>query len=230
MIRAAQAPLLLIGAGAQRHHACHALAKFIEQTGIYFVTTQMGKGVVDESDPCFLGTAALSDNDYIHCAIERADLIINVGHDVIEKPPFFMEHGAKKVVHVNFSSAEVDNVYFPQLEVVGDIADAMNRLGRTLGRLTQDFSYFQRVKEHLDAHLREHIDDDSFPLKPQRIVADVRRVLPADGMLALDNGMYKIWFARNYLSHEPHTVLLDNALASMGAGLPSAMEAARLFP
>ncbi|HDR46709.1 MAG TPA: acetolactate synthase large subunit [Geoalkalibacter subterraneus] len=230
MIRAASYPLLLIGAGAQRHQACHALGRFIDETGFYFLTTQMGKGVVDESGPLFLGTAALSENDYIHCAIDRADLIINVGHDVVEKPPFFMEHTGKKVIHVNYSSAEVDNVYFPQLEMVGDIADSIKRLGLVLGRLNQDFSYFHRIKEHLDEHLREKIADASFPLKPQRIVAEVRRVLPSDGILALDNGMYKIWFARNYLTHKPHTVLLDNALATMGAGLPSAMEAARLFP
>ncbi len=230
MIRGARYPLLLIGAGANRNRVCNALREFVAASGLYFFTTQMGKGVVDETGPRYLGTAALSDNDYIHCAIARADLVINIGHDVVEKPPFFMEHGGKKVIHVNFSSAIVDNVYFPQLEVVGDIAASVRRLTAALGPLDRDFSYFQRVKEHLDAHLREKTDDDGFPLKPQRIVADVRRVVPDDGIIALDNGVYKIWFARNYLARHPHTILLDNALATMGAGLPSTMEAARLYP
>jgi acetolactate synthase I/II/III large subunit len=230
MILAARYPLLLIGAGANRNRVSAALSDFVGATGIFFFDTQMGKGVVDETGPQFLGTAALSDNDYIHCAIARADLVINVGHDVVEKPPFFMEHGGKQVIHVNFSSAIVDNVYFPQLEVVGDIASSIRRLTGRVGLIDRDWAYFQRVKAHLDEHLRENVTDDGFPLKPQRIVADVRRVMPDDGILALDNGMYKIWFARNYLVREPQTILLDNALATMGAGLPSAMEAARLFP
>jgi acetolactate synthase-1/2/3 large subunit len=230
MIHKAIHPLLMIGAGANRQRVHKALNGFIEKTGIYFFNTQMGKGVVDERNPCCLGTAALSDDDYIHCAIDRADLVINVGHDVVEKPPFFMEKGGKQVIHINFSSARVDNVYFPQHEVVGDIAGSLTQLTDKFGPLTQDFSYFKRVREQLYAHLNEKTDDPGYPLKPQRLVNDVRKVMPDDGVIALDNGMYKIWFARNYLAREPNTVLLDNALATMGAGLPSAMEVARLWP
>ena len=230
MIRQANYPLVLIGAGANRQRVRSALSSFIRDSGIYFFTTQMGKGVVDERNLQCLGTAALSSDDYIHCAIDRADLVINVGHDVVEKPPFFMEHGGKQVIHINFSSAVVDNVYFPQHEVVGDIAESISRLSSEVGRLEQDCGYFHRVKEHLCEHLQEKTEDPGFPLKPQRLVADVRRVMPDDGVIALDNGVYKIWFARNYLAAEPNRVLLDNALATMGAGLPSAMEVARLWP
>ncbi len=230
MIRAAKYPLLLIGAGANRNRVHCALSRFVRETGIYFFNTQMGKGVVDENHPRCLGTAALSDNDYIHCAINHADLVINVGHDVVEKPPFFMEHGGKKVIHVNFNTAIVDNVYFPQLGVVGDIAESIGRLTDLVGQMKQDCAYFRQVKEELETHRRELADDNSFPLKPQRFVFDVRKVMPSDGVIALDNGVYKIWFARNYPAAEPNTVLLDNALASMGAGLPSAMEVARLYP
>lgn len=232
MIKAAKFPLLLFGAGANRKRIRTALCDFAKQTGIYFFNTQMGKGCVSENRKQFIGTAALSDNDYIHCAIDRADLIINVGHDVIEKPPFFMEHGGKKVIHVNFNSAIVDNVYFPQLEVVGDIASSVSRLTKALGHLSFDpeYAYFSRVKEELYARIDKESQASSFPIKPQRLVADVRKVMPSNGIIALDNGVYKVWFARNYIAEEPNTVLLDNALATMGAGLPSAMEASRLYP
>ncbi len=230
MIKEAKMPLLMIGAGGNRNRVREALNDFVQKTGIHFFTTQMGKGVIDENSPLCLGTAALSDKDYIHCAIDRADLVINVGHDVVEKPPFFMEHGGKKVIHVNFSSAVVDNVYFPQHEVVGDIASSVSRLTEQVGRLEQGCEYFQKIKAHLDEHVKMKSDADDFPIKPQRLVADVRKVMPDDGVIALDNGVYKIWFARNYLASEPNTVLLDNALATMGAGLPSAMEVARLWP
>ena len=231
MIEAAKSPLLLIGAAANRKLTSKMLREFIDKTGIPFFTTQMGKGVVDERDPLFMGNAALSANDFVHRAIEAADLIINVGHDVVEKPPFFMGKEGRKVIHVNFTTAKVDPVYFPQLEVVGDIANSIWRFKEGITtQSTWDFTRFQVVKEHVEANILEGSDDGRFPLYPQRLVADVRKVMPSDGIIALDNGVYKIWFARNYKAHRPNTVLLDNALASMGAGLPSAMAARLVFP
>lgn len=231
MIRDAKHPLLLIGAGANRKRIVDALKNFVEKTGIPFFNTQMGKGVIGEDHPLCIGTAALSSGDYLHCAIDQSDLVINAGHDVVEKPPFFMDHGGKQVIHVNFNSAQVDEVYFPQLELVGDIATTFEWLTEQLEPVeTHDFNYFMRVKEKVNEHLAEGMDDERYPLVPQRIVADVRRVMPDDGIIALDNGMYKIWFARNYPTSEPNTVLLDNALATMGAGLPSAIMAALLYP
>ena len=231
MIEAAEHPLLLIGAGANRKITSTMLREFIDATGIPFFVTQLGKGVVDERHPKYLGTAALSDHDYLHCAIAKADLIINVGHDVVEKPPFIMKHGGTKVIHVNFTAAAVDDIYFPQAEVVGDIANAVWQLKNQVKPQSHwDFAYFMKVKTQLDAHVAEHADDSAFPVKPQRLVADVRRLMPEDGILALDNGMYKLWFARNYLAYAPNTLLLDNALATMGAGLPSAMAAKLVHP
>jgi acetolactate synthase-1/2/3 large subunit len=231
MIKAAKHPLLMIGAGANRARIWRALHDFVDMTGIPFANTQMGKGVICNRRDMHLGTAALSDGDYIHCAIDRADLIINVGHDVVEKPPFFMRHGGAKVIHVNFKSAQVDNVYFPQLEVVGDIATSIQRIANRTGKTdSHDFSYFMKVRGLVHAHILEASTDTGFPMKPQRFVADIRKVMPADGIIALDNGVYKVWFARNYFAEVANTVLLDNALATMGAGLPSAMEAARLYP
>ncbi|ACY17775.1 acetolactate synthase large subunit [Haliangium ochraceum] len=232
LIEKASHPLLLIGAGANRKLTSRMLRQFIDKTGIPFFSTQMGKGVIDERDPLYLGNAALSDNDFLHRAIEHADLIINVGHDVVEKPPFFMHRESKlKVIHVNFSSANVDPVYFPQVEVVGDIANSIWQIKeRMLKQSTWDFSYFLKVKERLEMHLREGVDDCAFPVQPQRLVADVRRAMPESGIIALDNGVYKIWFARNYWAYGPNTVLLDNALATMGAGLPSAMAAKLVYP
>lgn len=231
MIRSATLPLLLIGAGANRNRTCRALRQLIDKAGLYFFNTQMGKGVVDERHPRFLGTAALSNKDYLHCAIDRADLIINVGHDVIEKPPFFMEMGGAQVIHVNYFSAQVDEVYFPQLEIVGDIAGSIDGLTARLEKEEHwDFGYFERVKKEIELHVEERSRDARFPVIPQHLVAQIRNVMPEDGIITLDNGIYKIWFARNYKAYSPNTVLLDNALATMGAGLPSAMAAKIVHP
>ncbi len=228
-IQEAKLPLLLIGAGANRKRITVALEEFVDKTGIYFFNTQMGMGVVDERHENFLGTAALSDNDYLHCAVNRADLIINVGHDVVEKPPFFMEEGSKEVIHINFNSAQVDAVYFPQIEVIGDIANSIRLITERLDP-NPDWAndYYKRVKVNVDEHIDSKNDDPRFPIIPQRLVADVRRAMPSDGIVTLDNGIYKVWFARNYKAHKPNTLLLDNALATMGAGLPSGI-AAKFF-
>jgi acetolactate synthase-1/2/3 large subunit len=231
LLEQANHPLLMVGAGANRKLTAKVLRQFVDKQGIPFITSQMGKGVIDEHHPLFLGNAALSAGDFIHRATKRADLIINVGHDVVEKPPFFMEEGGVKVLHVNFNTAAVDPVYFPQVELVGDIANSIWQLNERLSpQKNWDFTYFERVCEAMSAHVREGADDDRFPIYPQRLVADVRRAMPDDGIIALDNGIYKIWFARNYKASCSNTVLLDNALATMGAGLPSAMAARIVYP
>jgi acetolactate synthase I/II/III large subunit len=230
-IEGARRPLLLIGAGANRSMTSRMLSRFIDTLGIPFFTTQMGKGVVDERHPLYLGTAALSENDMLHEAVNRSDLIINVGHDVVEKPPFFMHAGGAEVLHVNYSPAEVDPVYFPRLQVIGDVANAVWQLSDQVKRQsTWETDCFLEVKRAIDERMAEQVGSSSFPIKPQRLVRDVRAAMPDDGIIALDNGMYKIWFARNYPAYRPNTVLLDNALATMGAGLPSALAAALLYP
>ncbi len=230
LIAKAKKPLLLIGAAANRNRTCRALRKFVDNTNIYFFDTQMGKGVVDERSPLFLGTAALSDHDYLHCAIDQADLIINVGHDVIEKPPFFM-NGNVKVIHINNFSAKVDDVYYPQLEVVGDIASSVERIARGIkSKKVARPRVFKNIKKSLEEHIFDKSKDKRFPIIPQKIVADIRKAMPDDGIITLDNGVYKIWFARNYYAYKPNTILLDNALATMGAGLPSAIGAKIVEP
>ena len=230
-IKSAKRPLLLIGAGANRKEARRAISEFIGSIGVPFCNTQMGKGVVDESSSYFLGTAALSDKDYLHDYIRAADLIVNIGHDVVEKPPFFMEHGSTKVIHINYKSAQVDQVYFPQIEIVGDIALSVDALVDALGsRLNLDLQDFEKVRDNVKAEIFQLDEEPVFPMRPSSIVSEIRNLMGYHDIIALDNGVYKIWFARNYPAFQPNTILLDNALATMGAGLPSAMLAAMIYP
>lgn len=231
MIEKSIRPLILVGAGANRKRVSKSLLEFIKKTGIPFFNTQMGKGVIDERHPLFLGTAALSKSDYLHCAIDQADLIINIGHDVVEKPPFIMTPHGAKVIHVNFSRPRVDDVYFPQWEVIGDIGNIVWQMKECIEKQPHwNLDLFAKTKKQFDTHLLNRVSDDAYPLLPQRIVADVRRVMGDNDIVALDNGMYKLWFARNYRAYAPNTLLLDNALATMGAGLPSAIASKIVYP
>ena len=231
LIKSSKKPLILLGAGANRKEARRAISNFINQTKIPFCNTQMGKGSVDESSDYFLGTAALSDKDYLHDYIRAADLIVNIGHDVVEKPPFFMEHEGASVIHINYKSAQVDQVYFPQVEVIGDIALSMDALSDCFS-LDTDFELdeFYQVRDLVRNMTTASLEEISFPPKPQHLVAQIRQSMGYHDIITLDNGVYKIWFARNYPAFQPNTILLDNALATMGAGLPSAMTAAMLYP
>ncbi|MFN4020033.1 MAG: acetolactate synthase large subunit [Erythrobacter sp.] len=230
-IENARNPVLVIGAGANRKLCGRMLEQFVEKTGIPFLTTQMGKGVIDERHPRFLGCAALSAGDFVHRAVEAADCIINVGHDVIEKPPFFMKDNGVTVIHVSTRTAEVDPVYFPQIEVIGDIANAIWQMKDDISpNRSWDFGHMLEYRAAEVAHTGRLAADTRFPIFPPHLVSQVREAMPHDGIICLDNGVYKIWFARGYTAYLPNTVLLDNALATMGAGLPSAMMSAMLYP
>ena len=228
LIMQARAPLLMLGAAASRPRSSSDLAKFVLRTGIPYFTTQMGKGTVSGGTELYMGTAALSERDYVHEAIEQADLIVTIGHDTVEKPPFLMGANGPKVVHIGYEPAHVEQVYFPQAEVVGDLGPSLRQLAdRVEGRIPHARALLP-LREGILSRVAARATEDRFT--PQRLVHDVRQVMPPDGILALDNGMYKIWFARNYRTQIANTLLLDNALATMGAGLPSAIMAAMLYP
>jgi acetolactate synthase-1/2/3 large subunit len=230
MLLAAERPLIMLGAAASRPRSTAGLQGFVRRTGIPFFTTQMGKGTVAAGTSLYMGTAALSERDYVHEAIERADLILAIGHDTIEKPPFIMGPGGPKVIHVSYTPANVEGVYFPHAEVVGDVGPSLELLAdRVEGRLHRAGALLA-LRDGILARIADRAEEERFPPTPQRLVHDVRQVIPPDGIVALDNGMYKIWFARNYRTHVANTLLLDNALATMGAGLPSAMMASMLHP
>jgi acetolactate synthase I/II/III large subunit len=207
------------------------LSAFVQRTRLPFFTTQMGKGSVAGGSNLYMGTAALSERDYVHRAVDRADLIIAIGHDTIEKPPFIMGDGGPQVIHISYTPANVEQIFFPQAEVVGDVGSSLALLADRLeGKLQPGQSDLLGLRAGILEHINDRATEDRFPITPQRLVHDVRAVMPEDGIVCLDNGMYKIWFARNYRTRVANTLLLDNALATMGAGLPSAMMAKLLYP
>jgi acetolactate synthase I/II/III large subunit len=228
LIMQAERPLVMLGAAASRPRSSSDLAQFVVRSRIPYFTTQMGKGTVPGGTDLYMGTAALSERDYLHEAIERADLIIAIGHDTVEKPPFIMGPAGPMVIHVGYEPAHVEQVYFPQAEVIGDLGASLKLLAdRIEGKLPRAQALLT-LREGILGRVAERATEER--LTPQRLVHDVRQVMPPDGIVALDNGMYKIWFARNYRTRVANTLLLDNALATMGAGLPSAITAALLYP
>jgi acetolactate synthase-1/2/3 large subunit len=230
LILKSERPLVMLGAAANRPHLSESLSDFVKRVQIPFFNTQMGKGSVAGGSGLYMGTAALSERDYVHWAIDRADLIVAIGHDTVEKPPFLMGPNGPIVLHVGYLPATVEEVYFPHAELVGDVGQSLALLAERLEGKLPKAGALQELRGEILARLVDRAEESRYPLTPQRIVHDVRRVMPEDGIVCLDNGMYKLWFARNYRTQVANTLLLDNALATMGAGLPSAMMAAMLNP
>jgi acetolactate synthase-1/2/3 large subunit len=233
MLSKAQRPLVLIWAWANRKRISKYLTQFIQTNNIPFFTSQMGKWVVDERIPQYIWTAALTDHDTLHDAIRGADLIIAVGHDTVEKPTHNLFSAKTPLIHINFFPAEFDTLYAPTMQVIGDIGNTMRQLAQT------DFSHvqwdhtgiYQAARQHLEeidkpAHQQMH----TWPIGPRWLIQTLRRLMDEDAILALDNGLYKVRCARNYRCSMPNTLLLDNALATMGAGYSSAFVAKSLYP
>jgi len=241
LLKKAQKPMLVIGAGANRKLTSNMLTEFVNFTKIPFITTQMGKGVINETLTQYLGTTALSADDGVHHLIDEADLIINVGHDVYEKPPFIMRREqTRKVIHLHFYPAKLDDLYFPQLEVVGDIANAIWQMLEVLKQAELPKWNLKDVYEEAERLLARETKRNNETakmwskttkqLKPQEIVKVLREVRSANTVFSLDNGMYKLWLSRNLPALVPNSVLLDNALATMGAGLPVGIAAKLVQP
>ncbi|RWA97470.1 acetolactate synthase large subunit [Mesorhizobium sp.] len=230
MILKAERPLVMLGAAASRPRLTNVLSDFVRRLQIPFFNTQMGKGAVSSGSGLYVGTAAVSERDYVHRAIDRADLIISIGHDTVEKPPFLMVANGPAVLHVGYLPATVEEVFFPHAEVVGDVGLSLRLIADRIEGKLPNADALLGLREGILARIADRTEEGRYPPTPKRIVHDVRQVMPEDGIVCLDNGMYKIWFARNYRTHVANTLLLDNALATMGAGLPSAIAAAMLYP
>lgn len=232
-IEKAKSPIILIGAGANRKRITKYLTEFIEKHNIPFFNSQMGKWVVDERLSQCLGTAALTSWDYIHDAIDKSDLIISVGYDVVEKPTDVLGINGTKVININFYKSNYDYVYSPYLDVIWDIWNLFWHLCEAdIKSSNWNFDEIYKINEENKQKvewtlaLEEHVPY----MMPRKLCNDLREVLWEDDILTLDNGLYKVWIARNYPAYHPNTVLLDNALATMWAGYSSAMEAKRVNP
>lgn len=232
-IEKAKTPIILIWAWANRKRITNYLTKFIKKYNIPFFTSQMWKWVVEWCWEQYLWTAALTSWDYIHDALDKADLILSVWYDTVEKPTKVLCWHHTKVIHINFYITDSDLVYSPYMWVIWDIWYTFWRLYEAkMDSSNWDFDEIYKIRRWNLLKKRENLklEDYNSTMMPRRFINDLRDSLAEDDILALDNWLYKVWIARNYRAYKPNTLLLDNAFATMWAWLPSAMEAKRINP
>ncbi|MGI9615350.1 MAG: acetolactate synthase large subunit [Acidimicrobiales bacterium] len=234
LLASARRPLVLIGASANaRRGVPEAVRDFLTETGFPFICTMMGKGVGDETSSQFLGSAGMPGMGHPHCALQHSDLVLSVGHNVMEKAPFIMgPDDERQVIHLHDSPATADTIWFPQHQVVGDMATSLQALTERVAE-GNGWSLGGFAKIHAAALTAVTAEpDDLMPglVKPQHIARSIRALLGPQDIVSLDNGIHKLWMTRNYPALAPRTILVDSALGSMGTGVPAAIAAKLIYP
>ncbi|MEB3273078.1 MAG: acetolactate synthase large subunit [Prochlorothrix sp.] len=231
LISKAENPLILVGNGAIRANASEALTEFATQLQIPAANTFMGKGVIPYTHPLALWSVGLQQRDYISCGFDRTDLVIAVGYDLIEySPKRWNPEGKIPVIHIAANPAEVDSSYIPAVEIVGDIPDALVEIQRRTDRGQKKPPYAATLRAAITADYEQYSRDQGFPVKPQKIIYDLRSVMGDEDIVISDVGAHKMWMARHYHCARPNTCLISNGFAAMGIAIPGALAAKLVYP
>jgi acetolactate synthase I/II/III large subunit len=243
LILEAEKPLLLVGNGCIRGNASFHVRRFVEKTGICSMNTFMAKGVISDRWERHLQTIGIKDADHALIAMKEADLVIAIGYDLVEySPRFWNGDFSKKIIHMDFTPAEVDTYYPPTVEIAADIELTINAILAELQKeknQNPNLKYFpcldvpntfKTIKKELVDRVRRYADDQSYPIKPEKLVVDVRRSLDDRDILISDVGAHKLWIAKTYDTYDPNTCIISNGFASMGFALPGAIAAQLAFP
>ncbi len=230
-ISGATNPLIMVGNGVIRAHASEAVTEFATKLNIPVANTFMGKGVIPYTHPLALWSVGLQQRDYINCGFDNTDLVIAIGYDLIEySPKRWNPQGKIPIIHVGANPAEIDSSYIPIVEVVGDISDSLDEILRRADRLGLPDPYALGLRENIRADYEQYAIDDGFPIKPQKLIYDLRQVMGPEDIVISDVGAHKMWIARHYHCDRPNTCLISNGFAAMGIAIPGALAAKLVYP
>lgn len=231
LITQAQHPLILVGNGAIRAGASAALTALVNQLQIPVANTFMGKGAVPYDNPRSLWSVGLQQRDLVNCGLDRADVIITVGYDLIEySPKRWNPHGTLPIIHIGGEPAEIDSSYIPKVELVGELSATLTALANCCQGNRDPDPYSDALRQSMVQEYEQYGQDEGWPLKPQKILYDLRQVLGPKDIVLSDVGAHKMWIARHYHCHEPNTCLISNGFAAMGIALPGAIAAKLVHP
>lgn len=230
LIFQAKNPVILAGSGVVHGHAAQALTEFAMKLKIPVINTMMAKGVIPLDNKYSMWTVGIPQKDYQNKILEEADLVIAVGYDIVEYAPAkWNPEGKVQIIHVDMRPAHINKLYQPEVEVVGDISDSLLQIGRRTAR-HQEPEKALEIKARMVAEHESYAGDASFPMKPQRILQDVRKVMGKDDIVISDVGAHKMWIARHYQCYEPNTCIISNGFATMGISVPGAIGARLVYP
>ena len=230
LIFRAKNPVILAGCGVVRGRAAKELTEFATRLKIPVINTMMAKGVIPFDNRYAMWTVGIPQQDYQNRILEKADLVIAVGYDIVEYAPAKWNHdGHVEIIHVDMRPAHINKLYQPEVEVVGDIADSLIQIARRTSRNEEPVKALE-IKRKMEAEHASYAEDNAFPMKPQRILNDVRKVMGREDIVISDVGAHKMWIARHYNCYEPNTCIISNGFATMGIAVPGAIGAKLVHP
>ncbi len=243
LILDAKKPLVLVGNGCIRGNASFHVRKFVESTGITSMNTFMGKGVISDRSERHLQTIGIKTADHALIAMKEADLVIAIGYDLVEYSPRFWNGDlSKKIIHIDFTPAEADTYYPPTVEIAADIELTVDSIISELEKEKKQNpdlkcfpchdvpDLFKKIKKEVIERVQKYANDLSYPIKPEKLLGDVRNALADQDIVISDVGAHKLWIAKTYNTYLPNTCLISNGFASMGFALPGAISAQLAFP
>ncbi len=243
LILEAKNPVIFLGNGCVRENASHYIRKFVEKTGIIAMNTFMGKGVVSDDSPLHLHTIGIKDADHALLAMKSADVVIAVGVDLVEySPKNWNLDFSKKIIHIDFTPSEVYTYYRPMVEIVSDIGYAVDAILEELElqkRSNPELDIlprkeipelFKKIINEVDGRRDSFNDDMSFPIRPEKLVIDVRNALAENDIVLSDVGAHKLWISKIYKTYQPNTCIIPNGFCSMGFAFPGAIAAKIVYP
>jgi acetolactate synthase-1/2/3 large subunit len=231
VLEAAKSPIVLAGHGAARDNAQDALIRFSEHLHIPVATTFMGKGIFPDMHPNALGTVGFMLHDYVNFGFDLADVLVCVGYDLQEFDPIRINpNGDKKIIHISRYPAEVDTHYPVAVGIESNLSMALDDLAKGVSPKDGLKAEDQKIVDLLRGELEDGAGDDSFPVKPQRIVSDTRLALGESDIVLVDTGALKMWMARLYPTYKPNTCLVSNGLSTMAFALPGAIAVKLAYP
>lgn len=221
----AQNPVILVGHSAVRAKASQALTEFVNKLKIPVVNTMMAKGIVSYDNPYSMWTIGIPQRDYQNLVLEQADLVIAVGYDIVEFAPVkWNSSDTHKIIHIDSRPSHVNKLYQPAVEVVGDISDSLEKIAKRCNRNKLP-AHEMQIRKKMVAEYESYAQDSSFPVKPQKILYDVRKVMDSEDIVISDVGAHKMWISRHYNCYRPGTCLISNGFATMGIAVPGAISA-----
>ena len=224
LIENAKYPIIMAGNGVIRANAENALIGFAEALHIPVATTFMAKGVIPFSHPLCIGTVGLQARDFVSCGIDRSDVIICVGYDMVEYHPYLWNpDNSHKIIHIDSMPAEVDSHYIVETGIIGDLNECLNELADETH--ASETLHSENLKNTIEEEFSLHANDTDFPVKPQKIIWDLRQAIKDDDIVLSDVGAHKMWMARMFQAEASNTCIISNGFASMGIALPGAIAA-----
>ncbi|MGF1492472.1 MAG: acetolactate synthase large subunit [Microcoleaceae cyanobacterium] len=230
-ISKAKHPLILVGNGALRANASEVVTEFATQLNIPVLNTFMGKGAIPYTHPLSLWTTGLQKRDFVSCAFDETDLVIAIGYDLIEySPKKWNPNRTTPIIHVGATPAEIDSSYIPIAEIIGDISDSLTEILRRSDRSGKPDPHAVELRAEIRQDYEQYADDTGYPIKPQKLIYDLRQVMGPDDIVISDVGAHKMWIARHYHCDRPNTCLISNGFAAMGIAIPGAIAAKLVNP